>query len=427
MTADSVTAAATKRRSERHAILWSSVVFVAALAATMLLIWVKFDAWKPTYWIAICVAPSSAIALIVAHLVRSDPSRMRSLSQRFTLSMVLTLGPIAFAAWASARMMGITPGDAVVVSGVLVMALAVGARISYLLSFDVRNNIDALRAGLAQVATGHRDVIFPVDARDEVGTLAAQAQETVAMLTEEERRRDEAERMRRETIASISHDLRTPITSLRLLAEAIEDDLVDQETVKRYAASMRTNVEVLGALIDDLFELARIEAGALTWSMQQFELGEIVESVIGTMEVEAHQRGIAIHAEAVDATDFVGDPARLRRVLLNLLQNAVRHTPADGSVTVKIEKTETGGFEVEVADDGEGIDPADRDRIFEPFYRGGSEAARTRPGTGLGLAIARAVVEAHGGRIWLADSDRGSRFRFSLAQGTVSSKSAIAA
>jgi len=184
---------------------------------------------------------------------------------------------------------------------------------------------------------------------------------------------------------------------------------------------------VLGALIDDLFELARIEAGALTWSMQQFELGEIVESVIGTMEVEAHQRGIEIHAEAVDSTDFVGDPARLRRVMLNLLQNAVRHTPEDGSVTVKIEKNAVGGFEIEVADDGEGIDPADRERIFEPFYRGGSEAARTRPGTGLGLAIARAVVEAHGGRIWLADSDHGSRFRFSLAQGTVSPGAAVAA
>jgi signal transduction histidine kinase len=405
---------------ERRSIILSAGVFALALAATMLLIWFKFDAWKPTYWIAICVAPSSAIALIVAHLVQRDPTRMRSLAQRFTLATLLTLGPIAFAAWASARMMGITPGDAVVVSAVLVMALAVGARISFLLSSDVRHNVDVLRRGLAQVATGKRNVEFPVDSRDELGGLAAQARETVAMLTEEEKRRDEAERMRRETIASISHDLRTPITSLRLLAEAIEDDLVDQETVKRYAASMRTNVEVLGALIDDLFELARIEAGALTWSMQQFELGEIVESVIGTMEVEAHQRGIRIHAEAPNPTDFVGDPARLRRVMLNLLQNAVRHTPEDGSVTVKIEPVAGGGFEVEVADSGEGIDPVDRERIFEPFYRGGSEAARTRPGTGLGLAIARAVVEAHGGRIWLADSERGSRFRFSLTPGTIS-------
>ena len=407
--------------AERRSLLISVGVFAAALVATMLLVWFQLgQVWKFTYWIAICTAPASLIALVVAHLVQHDPSRMRSLSQRFALATLLTLGPIAFAGWAAARQMFANPNDVVVGSAVLIMALAVGGRISYILSYDVRHNVAILRKGLAEVATGKRDVAFAVESRDELGTLAAQARETIAMLTEEEKRRDEAERMRRETIASISHDLRTPITSLRLLAEAIEDDLVDQETVKRYAASMRTNVEVLGALIDDLFELARIEAGALTWSMQQIELGEIVESVIGTMEVEASQRGIHIKAEMADHAEFVGDPARLRRVMLNLLQNAVRHTPEDGSVTVKIEPAGNGGFEVEVADSGEGIDPADRDRIFEPFYRGGSEAARTRPGTGLGLAIARAVVEAHGGRIWLAESEKGSRFRFSLAPGTVS-------
>ncbi len=407
-------------RAAQRSLLVSGLTFAAALAVTMLIVWTQLgQVWQFTYWIAICTAPASLIALVVAHLVQHDPSRMKSLSQRFALATLLTLGPIAFAGWAAARQMFAERQDIVVGAAVLVMALAIGGRISYLLSQDVRRSVDVLRSGLAKVATGERDVDFPITSRDELGTLAAQARETIAMLTEEEKRRDEAERMRRETIASISHDLRTPITSLRLLAEAIEDDLVDQETVKRYAVSMRTNVEVLGALIDDLFELARIEAGALTWSMQQFELGEIVESVIGTMEVEAHQRGIRIHAEAMDATDFVGDPARLRRVMLNLLQNAVRHTPEDGSVTVKVEPSGNGGFEVEVADTGEGIDPADRDRIFEPFYRGGSESARTRPGTGLGLAIARAVVEAHGGRIWLADSEKGSRFRFSLAPGTI--------
>ncbi len=406
---------------ERRSLLISSGIFLLGIAVAMLLVYTQLGQnLKYTYWIAICVGPASLIALVVAHLVRRDPSRMRSLAQRFALTTLLTLGPIVFASYAAVKQMFISQQDVTVLSAVLVMALLVGARISYVLSFEVRRNVDVLRRGLASVATGDRDVLFPVDTRDELGTLAAQARETVAMLGEEERRRDEAERVRRETIASISHDLRTPITSLRLLAEAIEDDLVDEETVKRYAASMRTSVEVLGALIDDLFELARIEAGALTWSMEQVELGEIVEEVIGTLEVEAHQRGIRIDAFTGEKTVIVGDQARLRRVMLNLLQNAVRHTPEDGSVTVKIERSGEG-YEIEVADSGEGVNPEDRDRIFEPFYRGGSEAARTRPGTGLGLAIARAVVEAHGGRIWLADSETGSRFRFSLAPGGAAS------
>ncbi len=408
----------TAHAGERRSLLLSAGIFLLGIAVAMVLVYTQLGQnWTYTYWIAICVGPASLIALAVAHLVRRDPTRMRSLSQRFALTTLLTLGPIAFAVYAAVMMMFVNKNqDAVVITAALVMALLVGARISYVLSFEVRRNVDVLREGLASVATGKRDVVFPVDTRDELGTLAAQARETVAMLGEEERRRDEAERVRRETIASISHDLRTPITSLRLLAEAIEDDLVDEATVKRYAASMRTSVEVLGALIDDLFELARIEAGALTWSMEQVELGEIVEEVIGTLEVEAHQRGIKIDAFTGEKTVIVGDQARLRRVMLNLLQNAVRHTPEDGSVTVKIERAGEG-YEIEVADSGEGVNPEDRERIFEPFYRGGSEAARTRPGTGLGLAIARAVVEAHGGRIWLEDSDSGSRFRFSLAPG----------
>lgn len=404
------------RQGERRSVIRSAILFSLALLAAIALAYDGLgNSWSAAYWIAICVGPVSLLALTVAHLVHRDPRGIRSLSQRFALATVLTLGPILFAGVAAANELFVTRADAAIGGAVLIMALAVGARVSYLLSSDVRRGIGQIRGDLARVAAGERDVAFAVGGTDELSTLADQAREMVAILRDEEQRRDEAERARRQTIASISHDLRTPITSLRLLAEAIEDDIVDQETVRRYAASMRANVEVLGGLIDDLFELAKIEAGALTWSMQQIELCEIAREVVGTLEPEANQRGVRIQTRAVERCDLVGDPARLRRVLLNLLQNAVRHTPQDGAVTVLIERSAAGGWEVEVADDGDGVSPEDADRIFDPFYRGGSEAARTRPGTGLGLAIARAVVEAHGGRIWLAPSDHGSRFRFSLS------------
>jgi signal transduction histidine kinase len=107
------------------------------------------------------------------------------------------------------------------------------------------------------------------------------------------------------------------------------------------------------------------------------------------------------------------DPERLQRVLFNLIQNAIRHTPADGSVTVLAESN-SAGIEVEVADTGAGLDPADRSRAFEPFYRGGNGQARPAGATGLGLTICRAIVEAHGGRIWFADAQAGTRVRFSL-------------
>jgi signal transduction histidine kinase len=110
------------------------------------------------------------------------------------------------------------------------------------------------------------------------------------------------------------------------------------------------------------------------------------------------------------------DPERLQRVLFNLIQNAIRHTPADGSVTVLAE-VNRAGIEVEVADTGPGLDPADRSRAFEPFYRGGNGQARPAGATGLGLTICRAIVEAHGGRIWFAEAQGGTRVRFSLPAG----------
>jgi signal transduction histidine kinase len=107
------------------------------------------------------------------------------------------------------------------------------------------------------------------------------------------------------------------------------------------------------------------------------------------------------------------DPEKLQRVLFNLIQNAIRHTPADGSVVVRA-RPAGDAVEIEVADTGDGIAPAERERVFEPFFRGGAQAARPGNGAGLGLAISRAIVEAHGGRIWLEDAPRGTRVHFSV-------------
>jgi len=148
--------------------------------------------------------------------------------------------------------------------------------------------------------------------------------------------------------------------------------------------------------------------------MERVRLDALVGETVDAMRAEAMARQVAVLAEVGASLEPVhGNPEKLQRVLFNLIQNAIRHTPADGSVTVRAHRN-SEGLEVEVADTGEGIPPSDRERIFDPFYRGGSEGARTRSGAGLGLAISRAIVEAHGGRIWLADSPAGTRVRFSL-------------
>jgi signal transduction histidine kinase len=272
--------------------------------------------------------------------------------------------------------------------------------------------VAAFLAGAAAVAVpGHMgaDQILLVLLAAAGAALAAALAVRLAM---EERSRREIEAARRQLVAAASHDLRTPLASLRLLVESIDDGVATGETRDRYLKEIRTHVSVLSDLIDDLFELSRIEAGDISWTMRQIELRELIGDTVAAMRVPAAERGISLAAE-LPASELLAsaNAEKVQRVLFNLIQNAIRHTPADGSVTVRARST-AGRVEVEVADNGEGIPAGDGERVFEAFYRG--DAARGEEGAGLGLAISRAIVEAHGGRIWFEDGAPGTRVHFTL-------------
>ena len=181
---------------------------------------------------------------------------------------------------------------------------------------------------------------------------------------------------------------------------------------REYAARMNTHVHALGALIDDLFDLTRLEAQELEWTMERVRVDELVHDAVEAMRPTADAGAVAVRAELrTPLAPSHGNPEQLQRVLFNLIQNAIRHTPPDGSVTVRAEDVD-GGVEIEVADTGTGIDAGSRERVFEPFFR--VDSSRHTPGAGLGLAISRAIVEAHGGAIWLEEAPVGTRVRFKL-------------
>jgi signal transduction histidine kinase len=314
----------------------------------------------------------------------------------------LAAGQLVVVAVVAVAVMFVSTHDALFAVVVAIAAGTVAVRAMQVLGRPVLRDIEDLRSTLAAVARpGDPE---PAEG-DELAALAAAASRTIVAL-------DRSEAARRNLVAAVSHDLRTPITSLALLAHAIDDDIVDAPTRRRYVGEMGTHIRALSALIDDLFELSRLEAGDVAWSVQQVDLGQLVAETVDAMRAEAEAHGVRV--EALAATGVAqAHPEKLQRVLFNLLQNAIRHTPPDGSVVVRADHR-PGAVEVEVADTGRGIDAGDRDLVFEPFFRGGSEAARTRTGSGLGLAICRAIVEAHGGRIWLPAAERGTRVRFSL-------------
>ena len=352
----------------------------------------------------------SAAGLGAAHLVARGRPR-RPLQFRFDLVAGTAVGVILLAVLAAAELMFVSHHDALVVSAIALAAALVSLRAARLASAGVVRETGELRDALAEVGAGRRDARVQAEAAIELDELARAASRMIEQLDEEERRRDAADAARRNLVASISHDLRTPLAALRLMLAAIEDDVVDEATRDRYLATMHTHVEALGAMVDDLFELSRLEAGELEWSIRQVELHDLVDETVAAMRAEGEAKGVAVAAELQPLPRPArADPERLQRVLFNLIQNAIRHTPTDGSVTVRAEPA-GDWVEIEVADTGAGIPPEDRERLFEPFVRGPDDG-RPDPGAGLGFALCRAIVEAHGGRIWLADSDAGTRVRF---------------
>jgi signal transduction histidine kinase len=274
--------------------------------------------------------------------------------------------------------------------------------------------VAAFLAGAAAVAVPNHmgaDQIFLVVLAAAGAALAAALAVRLAM---EERSRGEIEEARRQLVAAASHDLRTPLASLRLLVESIDDGVATGKTRERYLREIRTHVEVLGGLVDDLFELSRIEAGDISWTMRQVELGGLIGDTVAALRAPAEARGVKIAADLPAGEGVVAEAnaEKVQRVLFNLIQNAIRHTPADGSVTVRARQAGGGDVEVEIVDDGEGIPDGADERVFEAFYRG--DEARGEDGAGLGLAISRAIVEAHGGRIWLERGSPGTRVHFTL-------------
>ncbi len=364
-----------------------------------------------TFWLLL---PVSLAVLLLAHWVTNNRGRLGGLDKQFRLAVILVVGSILASIWLGAWQMFVSSHDAAVVTVMATLVGLVALRVGQVLSRGVTGDVEALRDGLDRVGEGERDIEVKVKGQDELADLAASVNSMITRLGEEEASRAEAEDARRRLVASVSHDLRTPLASLRLLVESIEDGVVTGETRDRYIGQLRGHVAVLTDLVDDLFELSRIEAGDIVWAMSRIEVDSLVGDTVEAMRAQAEVRGVNVSAEVTaDGLFVTANPEKVQRVLFNLIQNAIRHTPADGSITVRASATE-GGVMVEVADSGAGIPVDDRPHVFEPFFRGGADESRTTGGAGLGLAVSRAIVEAHGGEIWLEPTASGTEMRFTL-------------
>ncbi|MBM3678017.1 MAG: HAMP domain-containing protein [Actinobacteria bacterium] len=347
-------------------------------------------------------AATLGVGLAAASGLRLMPSVRTQLSGLAVLAVGLPLASVLFSGWVMFHM-----GADVKILAVSAASAAVALVGALMLARSIVRPLERLGLTARSLAGGNLGARADQDGPREVAQLAGAIN---TMASDLERLFD----ARRELIAWASHDLRTPLANMQAMLEAIDDGLAEPDY---YVPALHDQVRTLAILVDDLFELAQIDAGALRLELAVAPLDALVESCVRGVEAEARAKGIALEtrldASAPTATIAVD---KIQRVILNLLTNALRHTPSDGTVAVHGERR-GDEITVTVEDTGDGVSAAERSRMFERFWR--ADRSRTSPGAGLGLAIARGLVEAHGGRIW-AEGRRegGTRVSFTLPADT---------
>lgn len=279
--------------------------------------------------------------------------------------------------------------------------------------------MDRVATAIGQLALGNYSGRLPVVGSDEVARLSAEVNELAARLEEAREQQQALDRERKQLTVAVSHDLRTPLASIRAMVEALADGVVGSpEETERYYGLVRREVNRLAAMLDDLFDLSRLDAGAFALDRHPIPIEDVVADVVDGMQFQARQKGVSLGLSvASDLPVLSLDGARMERVAANLVRNAIKHTPAGGTIDVALDCV-PGHVRLEVTDTGEGIPAHDLDRIWQRFYRGDVSRHRATGddgGSGLGLAIVKGIVEAHGGSVGASSQPgKGSTFTVRL-------------
>ena len=315
------------------------------------------------------------------------------------LAVLLPIWVVFFSGWAMFHM-----GDDVKILAVASAAASAAVGAALFIGTSLARRIERLRAASARLASGDLSARAPETGPRELAELGRSFNEMASSI-------ESLFDARRELVAAASHDLRTPIASITAMLEAIEDGLADGS---EYLAPLQDQARRLAGLVEDLFELARIDAGSLAHELHEISLAPLVEACVRGFEAEAKARNVHLEQRLEPASHARCAPEQVERVLLNLLTNALRHTPTDGTVAVVLAQAKDE-VRVSVEDTGEGITAETARRMFDRFWRGDSARSADGSGAGLGLAIARGLVEAQGGRIWAEPRESGgARVSFTL-------------
>lgn len=348
--------------------------------------------------------------------------RSRGLRWSLLVLVGFTIFLIYVNVWATARLMFINQRDLVLTGGLLIFAGLTALAFGLYVAGNIVQRVRVISRAVDQVAQGDLETRLTVEGGDEVSRLAAQVNWMAENLQEIDRQKQLIDQTRRDLIAWISHDLRTPLTAIRALLEAINDGIVTEpEDINTYVQNALSEVDSMKGLINDLFDLAQLDAGHTSIDITEASLRDLISDIVSGMMAKAQRRHVSINGQIAPTIDPVCmAPDKIQRVLYNLIDNAIRYTPPEGVITIRA-RHETGTVRVDVHNTGSSIAPEQVPHVFNKFYRGESARESAEDGqrsAGLGLAIAKGFIEAHQGRIWVESTpETGTQFSFAIPNG----------
>jgi two-component system, OmpR family, sensor histidine kinase BaeS len=375
--------------------------------------------------LAIFMTVSGVVSLALGGLVIYwAGSRIGSVRLRLSLAYGVGLLVALANVMTTSALMFLNTHDLTLLLLLLAFSAVISLAFAYAVAGMLTSQIGALSRAALRLADGDLTARVGAHGSDEIGRLAALFDDMAVQLQQAFERERALEAGRRDLMSAVSHDLRTPLSTTRAMVEALADGVVTEPgDVQRYLGLILKETQHLGRLIDDLFELSQIDSGAIRLHCVAVDVAQLVSETVAAYHAPAAESDVRLEehvAGNLDATRVSGDPERLQRVLRNLLDNALRHTPAGGTIQVQAVAEETQ-VRVSVSDSGPGVATDDLERIFDRFYRGDSSRRRDESsgasGAGLGLAIARGLIQAHRGMIWAEPSPLGGvsvQFRLPL-------------
>lgn len=404
--------------NKNRALFFASAVAIVLLISLVIFYFLMRPTLGDLQHMAQFLSITAAVSIIIGYSayrlnwLRFAPSLRWVLLGSYVIASLLTFLNV----WLTARLMFASEHDLLLATVLLLFAGGIAVALGSFFTSALIDRISRLESATRLIENGDLAARADIPGRDEISSLAESFNKMAQQLQAVDQKQKELERLRRDLVAWAGHDLRTPLSSVRLLIEAVSDGVVsDPNEIQKYLLQAKKHIDNLSLLVDNLFQISQLDSGGMPLNLELASLSDLISDTLESFSSLAAQKGVKLCGSAADGVDPVTmDVLWMGRAFNNLVSNAIRYTPKDGEINLTATHDGTNIF-VNITDSGEGISPEDIPHVFERFYRGDKSRSRISGGSGLGLAIAKGVVEAHHGDITVQSERRtGTVFTISL-------------